>query len=201
MNRYRLILILLATLAGGCIETDDAADRTSPPGTGAPPPAATAEPAAQAAALDPDSERRARDSLVVLDGAEKVAQGRGAHGSLYVSYTAKEAYPADDALRQIASHLEDLGWRPLDESWQNPGIPSSHVRGWTEHVDATRSPVQRVHHWKSAWQDETGNLVDYSLAYSYPENGEPDLETLWVNAAWFPAATVRMFQTAEPPPR
>jgi len=132
--------------------------------------------------------------LFVLEGARDVRQNNGAVGSYHVTYALSEKHPAGNAIRRISSQLEVLGWQPLKEDWLNPGVPSSHVRGWTDFIDATRRPTQHVHQWSAQWQDDSGNLVMYFFRYAFPENGPADLDSLSVIASWYPAAGVAAMQ-------
>ena len=131
------------------------------------------------------------DALIVLDGALNVSRGPGAFGSRGVSYTLAEPHPAASVIDEISVRLAATGWKPLDEDWLNPGMPSSHLTGWGDFVDATVKPIRQVHQWMAQWKDGSGNIVTYTFLYSYPENGKPDLSSLSVNGAWYPAAGVR----------
>ena len=133
-------------------------------------------------------------ALIVLDGATDVRRDPGAYWSFHVAYAIKEAHPASTAIQQISSRLKALGWTPLKDDWLNPGLPSSHVRGWTDFIDGTRTPMHHVHRWGAQWQDESGNIVAYNLDYSYPESGPQDLQSLWINGSWYPAAGVKIMQ-------
>jgi hypothetical protein len=133
-------------------------------------------------------------ALIVLGGATMVRRDPGAYGSYHVAYGLTAPHPATNVIQQISSRLNALGWKPLNDDWLNAQLPSSHVRGWTEFGDRTTSPVQRVHLWKAQWQDQAGNIVDYSFRYSYPMSGAPNLNSLWVNASWYPASGVKIMQ-------
>jgi len=133
-------------------------------------------------------------ALIVLDGATQVRRDPGAYWSFHVAYALKEKHPASNVIQQISSRLQALGWRPLKDDWLNPGLPSSHVRGWTDFVDGTRTPMHHVHRWGAQWKDESGNIVDYTLDYSYPESGPQDLQSLWISASWYPAAGVKIME-------
>jgi hypothetical protein len=135
-------------------------------------------------------------ALIVLDGAKQLSRGPGAYGSFHVAYALAEKYPASNAIQRISSRLKALGWKPLHDDWLNPGLPSSHVRGWTDFVDFTATPMRHVHQWGAQWQDKAGNIVGYDLRYSYPESGAPDFQSLWIDAFWYPAAGVKMMQAA-----
>jgi len=137
----------------------------------------------------------ARDALIVLDGASAVEHGRGAFGSLYVAYALAEAYPARNAIERISSRLGDRGWTPLEVDWLNPGLPSSIVHGWDEFYDNTGNSLQHVYQWSAEWRDSAGNLVAYSLRYSYLARQPPELGRVWVNGLWYPAASVKTMQS------
>jgi len=128
--------------------------------------------------------------LVPLKGASKVRCDKGWGDSLHVAYSVNEKYPAQDVVSQISDRMKKLGWEPLKEDWLNPGIPSSHVGGWTEYIDATVKPERRVHAWKAQWKNGAGDVVDYNFQYSYPRNAKADLQSLWVNGSWFPRSAV-----------
>jgi len=135
------------------------------------------------------------EALIVLDGATQLQRDPGAYWSFHVAYALTEKHPASNAIQQISSRLKALGWTPLQDDWLNPGLPSSHVRGWTDFVDGTTTPMHHVHQWGAQWQDKSGNIVGYTLRYSYPESGTPDLQSLWINVSWYPAAGVKIMQT------
>ena len=135
-------------------------------------------------------------ALIVLDGATQVRRDPGAYWSFSVAYALREKHPASNAIQQISSRLEALGWRPIKDDWLNPGLPSSHVRGWTDFRDSTTTPTQHVHQWGAQWQDKSGSIVGYTLRYSYPESATPDFESLWINGSWYPAAGVKIMKAA-----
>jgi len=134
-------------------------------------------------------------ALIVLNGATQVRRDPGAYSSYHIAYALNEKHPAPNAIQQISSRLKALGWTPLQGDWLNPGLPSSHVRGWTDFIDGTTTPMNHVHQWGAQWKDKNGNIVDYTLRYSYPESGTPNLQALWVNGSWYPAASVKIMQT------
>jgi hypothetical protein len=133
-------------------------------------------------------------ALILLDGATNIRRDPGGYGSFHIAYGLTEKHPASNSLQQITSRLWALGWTPLKEDWLNPGLPSAHVRGWTEFIDGTSTPARRVHRWGAQWQDESGNIVDYTLNYGYPKSGPQDLQSLWINGSWYPAAGVKIMQ-------
>ncbi len=133
-------------------------------------------------------------ALIVLDGATQVRRDPGAYWSYHVAYAINEKYPAPNAVQQLSSRLKTLGWTPLRDDWLNPGLPSSHVNGWTDFIDGTTTPMNHVHQWGAQWKDKNGNIIDYTLRYSYPESGTPNLQSLWVNGSWYPAASAKIMQ-------
>lgn len=145
------------------------------------------------------ADSREHEWLVVLDGAQEVRRfRRGNDESFYVTYLLAESHPAVNAIKQISSRLQALGWKPLLEDFLNPGLPSSHVRGWTQFLDATTQPNREIQQWFAQWQDASGNIVSYTLRYSYPSKGKPDVVTLTVHGSWFSAACVKRIQAEVP---
>lgn len=140
-------------------------------------------------------------ALVVPDGATDVHPETKANGETGVTYTVSEVYPAKSLLERIRATLRS-GWTPLQTDWLNPGQPSSHVSGWGEFEDGTRSPTKRVHQWLAQWKDAEGNVVWYALRYEstlpqgnvYPAG--PDNANLHVTAVWEPAALVKQMLRA-----
>ena len=133
-------------------------------------------------------------ALIVLDGATQLRRDPGAYWSFHIAYALNEKHPASNAIQQISSRLMALGWTPLQDDWLNPGLPSSHGHGWTDFVDSTTTPMNHVHRWGAQWQDKSGNIVDYTLRYSYPKSGTPDLQSLRIYGSWYPSAGVKIMQ-------
>ena len=109
-----------------------------------------------------------------------------------VTYTVQESYPATDVLAFISEKLIQRGWKPLQQDFLNPKIPSSHVTGWGAFDDATVVPEQRVYQWMAQWQDDKHNVVSYTLQYRYAKKDaklEPDehMSALHVLAIYVPA--------------
>src|SRR3972149_12135583 len=128
--------------------------------------------------------------LIVLDGAWNIRRDHGFEGSLGISYVLSQEYPATRAIEQISAKLKSLGWQPLQEDWLNPGSPSSLVTGWGKHLDHQTNQLLQVHQWSAQWENEAGDIVDYTFLYVYPTDGhsygnEPgsDVERLSVNGS------------------
>jgi hypothetical protein len=85
-----------------------------------------------------------------------------------LSYQVEESYPATDTLAFICDSLQQKGWKPLEYDFWNPTIPSSHSRGWTNFVDASHEPEQRVYQWMAQWKNEKHEIVNYVLRYRVP---------------------------------
>jgi hypothetical protein len=126
---------------------------------------------------------RHTDALIVCPGAEAVSWVRF-EGADQLGYQAKVEYPADSIISCISKRLSENGWQPLKEDFWNPGLPSSHVRGWTQFTDATVHPEATVDAWASQWQNQGGDIAWYFLQYRYPPK---DRYTLFVNAGFIPA--------------
>lgn len=132
------------------------------------------------------------DALIVIPSATKVHYYRKVGGIDQVTYQLKEEYPASNIISEISEKLEKNGWQPLEEDFLNPGLPSSHVRGWTDFVDGTRKPEIKVHQWLAQWKDKQVNIVAYVFLYEYTINDRPNLSTLKVYASYFPTSIVKL---------
>jgi hypothetical protein len=115
-------------------------------------------------------------------------------GTKQVSYRFDEPYPARSFLERLNHSLTQLGWRPLEESWFNPGSPTSHASGWSHFQDGTSQADLRVDQWMAEWTHADGALLSYVLKYSYPLRGEPVRDSLSVTAIVLSPEAARMFQ-------
>jgi hypothetical protein len=121
-----------------------------------------------------------------------------------VNYKVKVKYPARTLIGTYSDRLERGGWKPLPEDFLNPGVASSYVRGWTEHVDATLNPPMNVRQWLSQWEDSNHNIVSYLLRYeSSPASNIKAPSELSVSVSYFPKGAVEAmrssFRRATPP--
>ena len=126
------------------------------------------------------------DSLIVVPGAQKIRYAK-LHGTDQILYEIKAGYPAKALLEEITKKLEIKGWKPLPEDYLNPGLPSSHVRGWTDFIDGTKSPERIVYQWLAQWENKSGDILWCTLRYSYPRSANPNLEDLTVSEIFIPA--------------
>lgn len=120
-------------------------------------------------------------ALVVAGDAKDVTYSTN-NGADLVSYNLKVAFPANEVIQEITSKLAEQGYKPLKESFLNPGIPSSMERGWSEYVDATKTPNKTVHQWNTDWSNNAGEIVSYMFRYEYPEGKDKNLIDLEVSA-------------------
>jgi hypothetical protein len=108
----------------------------------------------------------------------------GGHEQIRFAHT--ERYPAVNLINTLNTEIEALGWTQRDLSYLNPDLPTSHVRGWTQFVDVSGDEELSVHQWMGEWENGSGDVVVYVLRYSYPRNGDPDLDNLtgrgWVES-------------------
>ncbi len=136
------------------------------------------------------------EALIVVDGARHL-ECETTDGTYQVTYEIAERYPADATLSRIRSELSRLGWRPLDEDFLNPGVPSSHRSGWTSFEDSTTEPRSLAHQWYAQWEAPNGDIVAFGLLYRSPLSGanavyeKPAVEKLTVSAKHLPCEIVR----------
>ncbi len=84
-----------------------------------------------------------------------------------IEYEISVPYPAEPVLRFISSRIPPE-FKPREEDFMNPGIPTAHKRGWTDYGDSTTRPPTWVHHWGGEWEDAAGNIITYDLLYRSP---------------------------------
>ena len=138
---------------------------------------------------------RSTDALIVCPGAKQTNWVKF-EGTDQLSYQVEVEYPASSVVSCISAQLQEKGWRPLQEDYWNPALPSSHVRGWTNFVDATVHPEATVDTWAAQWENESGDIAWYYLAYRYPPG---DRYSLAVHAGLIPANIAKkMPRTPQP---
>lgn len=135
--------------------------------------------------------------LQPLPGAQEVAAKKSGPNA-GVEYTLNVCYPADSALRSIGMRMP-RSWHSRREDFLNPGIPTSQVRGWTNYYDDHNGHHEWVNRWSGQWQDNTGAVVNYDLAYRSPGVFEtpqdvPSNCTMHVSAMLVSAEAVRKLQ-------
>ena len=138
--------------------------------------------------------------FVVTRGATEVKQRRW-QGEDQILYRIQASYPAADVLRTITVRLRQLGWKPLKEDWLNPGLPSSHVRGWTYFEDETTKPATSVRAWQADWENGAHDILTYDLKYRCPGNlcsSTYDLHDLQVIAIHIPADLAKQIRSSVP---
>jgi len=125
------------------------------------------------------------NSLIILKNASNVKYTK-LNGTDQVSYKIITPYPATDTITELNNKLMIKGWKPLEKDWLNPEIPTSHVRGWTNHIDATKNPNLEVHSWMSDWANNKEDILVFSLSYRYPVKTVPNMLELNVTAIYVP---------------
>ena len=126
------------------------------------------------------------ESLIVVPGAKNMHYTK-VYGTDQLYFQIKAEYPAKAVLEEISKKLEIKGWHPLPEDYLNPGLPSSHVRGWTDFVDATEAPEKKVYQWLAQWENKNKDILWCTLRYSYPKREKPILRDLTVYESFMPS--------------
>jgi hypothetical protein len=127
-------------------------------------------------------------ALVVLPEAIDANYVINEKGSIQLGYRMKEPYPANGVIDEVSTRLEKSRWTPLKEDYLNPGLLSSHVRGWSRF----EIPAKIVHQWIGDWKDEYGNIVRYAFRYTYPKKEKQNLSILTIYAFLTPASLVKL---------
>jgi len=134
------------------------------------------------------------DALILLPNATEVKYYE-LGGSSQVTYKVSADYPAADLIATISNQLKQSNWNALKDDYLNPGLSSSHVRGWSLFEDGTKKPPQTVHQWLADWENQTGEVVRYGFRYQYESGKTKDLRHLTVIAIFIPAPLAK--QTRE----
>jgi hypothetical protein len=134
------------------------------------------------------------DALTLLPNATEVKYYE-LGGSFQLTYKIATEYPAADLIATISNQLKQGNWQPLKEDYLNPGLSSSHVRGWTSFQDGTKKPPQIVHQWLADWENQAGEVVRYGFRYQYESERRQDLRHLTVIGIFIPAPLAK--QTRE----
>jgi hypothetical protein len=102
-----------------------------------------------------------------------------------VSYVVPTAHPASDFIERMAAEAARRGWRPLAESYFNPGTRSSYVEGWKKYVAGglQNDPKRNVYRWWAQWLKPDGSILDLTLLYEYGLNERAKLDSLYVGAS------------------
>ncbi|MEW6077986.1 MAG: hypothetical protein AB1724_09250 [Thermodesulfobacteriota bacterium] len=117
------------------------------------------------------------DSLIILNGASNVRYEK-LNGTDQVYYKVYAEYPANENIAELNRRLDAKGWKQLKTDWLNPEIPTSHVRGWTDFVDGTTKPNQKVYSWNSDWTNSNEDMLIFTLRYSHPLEETPNRNEL-----------------------
>ena len=136
-------------------------------------------------------ELRRIDVLIVPADAVNVRDSADYDGA--VSYDLPEPFPPS-TLSMITQTLEQRGWRPLTDDLWNPGLPSSHARGWT----SAREDGATFRGWSGEWENAGGDVVSYAFVYRTPDPnaGAPPPGPAKVVAIFLRAATAKRVRDA-----
>jgi hypothetical protein len=146
--------------------------------------------ASATAACAPDANTNSLGFVVVTHAVSIRCASDGA--SPEMSYNVPESYPAKGALTEIAANLRQRGWDPLPEDFLNPGIPSSHLTGWSSFIDGTVEPHDHVRQWLAQWRNPHHDVVVYAVVYRWPvTTSDPQLDTARVMMRYLPCSLVR----------
>jgi len=128
-----------------------------------------------------------------LPGAMHIVAARVA-GGFAVQYDLQACYPASAKLELLSKRMP-AAWVPRKESFMNPGIPTSQVRGWTHFEDDTTQPPTYVKHWAREWEDKSGSILTYHLMFRTRTENETSCN-LQISATQLSPATVRALESA-----
>jgi hypothetical protein len=137
------------------------------------------------------------DNIIVIPGV-KDFRFENLTTSAEVNCAVLVQYPAQDFITTLRGKLKSHRWIPMENSFLNPGLSSSHVDGWRKYGDPTRGPFLIVYEWVADWENDKGEVITYALRYYYPKDQPPDLHTLHVQAIYYPKNEVDALKTQIP---
>ena len=127
--------------------------------------------------------------LIQLEGADNIFVYTRDDGSVQLSYIVKEQYPATQVIKKISNKLTEMNWKPLKEDLLNPGILSSHTKGWEKFEDLSQKQSKIIKQWIGDWKNKDGNTVRYVLVYQNKKDENENLSLLQVNAIYLPVSS------------
>lgn len=133
-----------------------------------------------------EGESKYSDSLLVAPSGNDAKYLSYRDGRQQLTYAVDSKYPAENVLSFLSTELQKRGWKPLREDFLNPGLPSSHVRGWVMFKDATQTTTATVWAWTADWENMTHDITMYALKYEESQNTTLGLKTLLVVAIYIP---------------
>jgi len=133
------------------------------------------------------------DALISLPGAKDVRYYQ-LGGTFHLEYDIVCKYPAMEVIKTISDKLAENAWKPLREDYLNPGLPSSHVTGWTSFGDISVKPEREIHQWLANWENEKGEVITYGLIYQYERGKAKDLDNLEVIVIFAPAKIAKQMR-------
>jgi hypothetical protein len=125
--------------------------------------------------------------LVLAPSAKDPSYLTQSDGRQELTYSCEVEYPAENVIAFISKQLRANDWKLLKEDFMNPGLPSSHIGGWTDFEDGATKPSTHVYQWMADWENEGHDIVRYNLEYRSPAASTRDLHTLRVIALYIPA--------------
>jgi hypothetical protein len=126
--------------------------------------------------------------LEISQEAEHVSYHANTGDGIQVSYFVHESFPGKRIIEEIRSRLTNAGWKPFATDSSNATANSLHTRGWRLYVDETDGQLRDYWTWKSAWQDDKGDLLEYIVSYSRPFRSKERLSEASVSGSWTSAA-------------
>ena len=142
--------------------------------------------------------------LVIVEGAQKIRSG-GNRSFARLTYELTTPYPAAVVISTISRHLSAEGYRPLKNNWFNRDDTSEYERGWVQYigVPAPKAKGQFICRWWAQWRNAKGEIVDYSLTYTSPDEVFTNHNTLAVSASKMNAGIAEQLRagvtSTEPP--
>lgn len=131
---------------------------------------------------------REHPAIIILPDATNVRWADIYDGQ--VTYSVSEPYPANRAIREIQTKLQQLGWRPRKRDLLNPAGSSGTRAEWIE-TDIEGKPAIA---WSQQWEHDMGDVVWYGLRY-WSKSKNDVATTLDILVSYFSKDTVTAIES------
>jgi hypothetical protein len=102
-------------------------------------------------------------------------------GAVSIKFKIDELYPGKRTRKFIEDTLKRHGWFKLKHILFNPELPVN--QEWQ--IRTITEPSSKYHELPECWMNKKDEIIHVVLIYEFLENGEPDLNTLYVSEILF----------------
>lgn len=117
-----------------------------------------------------------------------------------VTWEVKESYPAPKLQQKLKASLEKDGWKRLDKLVVTQGSQPLNAEGWFEFTEGEGENAVRCFQHVSEWQNEAGEILWCSLAYTTSVKNPGNKDQVKVCLGLFDLKMLEKWKSAHPAP-